>query len=188
MSPLENYPDRASWIPGLRISGIYCLLDVIVAILFFFGIRRMIRLPIVRGAGSGYVLGLMIGVIASLASTSTWRSWPFWIVCPMVLLGLPAAACYVTRHSRSVLQLFVALTVSLPVASWTEYQMAFFRSDHGFSFAATAFTTWNPKFRNVVLYPLVLSMVLFLVALAIRRITARQVANESMAQPPSGGD
>jgi len=170
LPPSMNYPDRSDWQPGVHISWFGCVIDLLTTIVLFIGIRYILRYPMGSALGIGYVMGLLVGGMFGVADIPAWRTWSVWLVLPLLLLGLPIAACYASRKARSAVTLLVILTTALPVGAWIAARIAFFRPDHEFSLNAESFTRWDPSFHEIILIPFAGAMVLFLMSLAIRHL------------------
>lgn len=155
-----NYPERSRWLPGLHISPVLIVLDIFAAVAAFFGFRWLLRFEAGRVICIGFVLGLVAGMLDSISTIPSWRPFSVWIVAPLLILGLPASVCFLTRRSRSVWLPFLMLTVAVLVLPWMAARLEYFRPDFGFSFSATFSTEWNPSAKEMLLLPLVCAAVL----------------------------
>lgn len=171
-----NYPDRSQWLPGLRVLPVFWSLDALGAFAAFIGFRWMLRFEAGRAASMGFVLGLVAGVLGSFSTIASWLPVSVWFIAPLMLVGLPATVCFLTRRSRSVWLPLLMLAVAAFVMPWMASRLELFsrrfklfRTDHGFSFAAYTSSMWRPSVEEMVFMPLVCIAVLSIPILLIRR-------------------
>ena len=164
----QNYPERSQWLPGLRVSIIWLVVDGLVALAAFVGFRWLLRFEAGRAASAGFVLGLVAGVLDNFSTIEAWRPVSVWIVAPLLILGLPGIVCFLTRHSRSIWLPLLMLTVAVLVMPWMAARLEFFRPDYGFSFAARISTPWSPSAGEMLLLPLAAAGVLSIPVLLMR--------------------
>jgi hypothetical protein len=163
-----NYPERSQWLPGLHLAPVMAVLDALAAVAAFFGFRWFLRFEAGRIVCVGFVLGLVAGVLDSLSTIQSWRPFSVWIVAPLLILGLPAIVCFLTRHSRSVWLPLLALAVAVLVMPWMAARLEYFRPDYGFSFAASFSITWSPSAEEMLFLPLAAIAVLSIPVLLMR--------------------
>jgi hypothetical protein len=164
----ENYPGRSQWLPGVHVSLVWGVLDILAAVTAFLSFRWLLRFEIGRVACAGLVLGLVAGVLDCLGTIPSWRPASVWLVAPLLILGLPATVCFLTRCSRSVWLPLLMLAVAVFVMPWMAERLEYFRPDYGFSFTAKSFTIWSPSADRMLFEPLVFTAVLCVPVLLMR--------------------
>ena len=179
--PWENYPERTQWLPGIRVSVVYGILDALVVVAAFLGFRWLLRFDLGRAACIGFVLGFVGGVLASFTTIASWRPTSTWILTPLVLIGIPTSICFMTRRVRSDWQAFLMLAVAFLVMPWASERVAFFQADHGFSFLADSYSRWSPSIEQMVFFPFLCIVVLSILVLLLRRFVPFFRKHENLA-------
>lgn len=171
LPPWQNFPEREQWLPGLRFSILWCIIDFVAAMAALIGFRRLLRSETGRVANAGFVLGCVAGASGNptlLTFLCLRHPAIGWIVSPLVMIAVSATACFFTRKMSSVWPLLLMLAVASFVMPWAARWADSIEENHGFGIHSISL--WSPSLVEEVGAPLAVCVVFSILALCMRRL------------------
>ena len=115
--------------------------------------------------GSSFVLGLFMGVVSNLGKTLPYAAFFRWngsltvrvVGVMIVLCGIPAIVCAMTRHARSAWPPVLVLAVAILIAPWVDMVLDWFRIGRVFIRSLDSLV-WEPLGLGAIMFVPVLLM------------------------------